>query len=280
MEEPPFVSTMQTTWNAKRGRPRLMLSEEQASRLERHTADLTIKHADNPRHAEFVLDFVRVVYQVTGQTFSAGIYRKLLRAFVAQRSPSTVTIEAQKQALRREIVQQCSLLPLISKDSYQSDQPRSSPPVCETYSVIIEMLSMLHLMSGDVARLKATPNESRQGLEAYNQDLSQLVTLKEAELASARAEASEASARAQQASTRAAERAEQLATAQQAVATVSESVIRTIEQMEWLRLNTSSALDRERRELKALREELANLEVLYDDRMRELRRYFQIVITQ
>jgi hypothetical protein len=113
MEEPQSVSITQATATAKSGRPRLMLSEEQAARLQAYTADLIIKHAHNmDRHTGFVLDFLRAVYQVTGQMFSAGIYRKLLRAYVAERRPSTATIEAQKETLQKEIVKHCAQFPL------------------------------------------------------------------------------------------------------------------------------------------------------------------------
>ncbi|MES2323877.1 MAG: hypothetical protein V4633_16585 [Pseudomonadota bacterium] len=88
-------------------RPPFILSDDQARRLGPATVLLCEQFpVDRHGHRPFVAGFVRAVFDVTGRTFSPSIYRRLLSAYAAGRSPSTTTLALEKKLLEQELAKE------------------------------------------------------------------------------------------------------------------------------------------------------------------------------
>lgn len=81
-------------------RPSFRLDNEQARQLIGHMHRLEERYPlDRRDHRPFVRDFLRAVYDATGQVYGAATYRKLLAAYAPERRPSTTTLAAEKELL-------------------------------------------------------------------------------------------------------------------------------------------------------------------------------------
>lgn len=85
-------------------RPPFQLDDHQARVLVQRLPEITARHPINNRdHRPFVRDFLRIVHQATGHTFSPAIYRRLLEVYAPERRPSTTTLAQEKRLLDDEL---------------------------------------------------------------------------------------------------------------------------------------------------------------------------------
>lgn len=82
-------------------RPPFTLTEDQQRHLTRLLVKIVERYPDDAatNHRPFVHDFLRAVYDVTGQTYSPVIYSRLLGRFAPKRRPSNTTIAKEQKAL-------------------------------------------------------------------------------------------------------------------------------------------------------------------------------------
>lgn len=89
------------------GRTAFQLSDEQGRRLVAALPAIVDRHPAGGRdHRPFVRDFLRAVFEATGKTFSASIYRRLLAAYAPGRTPSTDTLADEKRLLDEALAQE------------------------------------------------------------------------------------------------------------------------------------------------------------------------------
>lgn len=270
------------------GRPALSLTVEQAERLAVKAADLVAKHSGKTEpHREFVLDFVRAVFQVTGQTFSAAIYRKLLQTYSPGRGPSTATIQAQKNALLDEIVRDLAQAPIVwgatvaQREADAAEAARlQNEALAARHAAMIEVLNMAHALSGMVARL-SEPGEhpATQSLRVFSEYLFDRLVEKNSELASLRSRVLHESVKADEFAQLAADRAEQITATRLAASANVMAIHKIIDEMASFRITASCELDEARDELKAARAQVRDLEELIDERQQEIRKCLQIMLT-
>jgi chromosome segregation ATPase len=79
-------------------RPSFSLSDDEARQLIRELEGIEARCPVNPRdHRRYVREFIRVIHQITGKTYSPAIYRRLLSAYAPTRKPSTATLAVEKE---------------------------------------------------------------------------------------------------------------------------------------------------------------------------------------
>lgn len=103
-------------------RPAFTLTDDQARRLIAEVGPILERHpAGGRNHRPFVREFVRAVYAATGRTCSPVLYRRLLDVYAPGRTPSTATLEQEKNTLVAELAQQSRATVDLSNGSVGDD---------------------------------------------------------------------------------------------------------------------------------------------------------------
>lgn len=260
-------------------RPRLTLSEDEARQLVAQVVVITQRHAgDTRRHRPFVHDFLRAVYHATGATYSAAFYRKLLGAYAPGRTPSTTTIETEKnlllQDLKRRAIPRADWHATAADDNSQPAHAAAPPP--GTPLALQEILSLQHHLIARFNQLAAAPEaQADQGLQAHNDFLRERLSTVEAELATTRARAARHAADAQEQAALATERGEQLAALRQTGAEQAAALAAMATELNGTRLFAMQAIDGVRGETRAARERCAQLEAQLKEKDLQLDTYRQ-----
>lgn len=91
------------------GRTAVQLSDEQGRLLVAALPAIFARHPAGGRdHRPFLRDFMRAVFDATGKTFSAPIYRRLMAAYAPGRKPSTDTFADEKRLLDKALAQEAT----------------------------------------------------------------------------------------------------------------------------------------------------------------------------
>jgi hypothetical protein len=267
------------------GRPRIALTDDQARSLVRQLDAINARHANNPRqHRPFLHDFVRAVHHATGRIYSAATYRKLLAAYAPGRTPSTPTIETEKNLLEHDLRRYslpCEVkagtpaggLPSGQAPDGQLDAGAGSADLAQ-----IQIIGLLHHLAARLGQLERAPAEHDRssGLQAHNDYLRERLAAVEAELASARALAARMSATAREEAGLAAERARQLATMHATAEAQAAALARMAASIDGDRQFFAMQVDGVRGETRAVRERCAQLEQQLKDQEQQVETYRQI----
>lgn len=225
-------------------RPPFTLSDDQARRLGPATAILCEQFpVDRHGHRPFVAGFVRAVFDVTGRTFSPAIYRRLLSAYAAGRSPSTTTLALEKKLLEQELAREApAAAPLPAGTALPARAEDTAAAVRQV------MAEYLPLFAGQTA---ARAPEQQEAHFAYL-----VARLAESENANAGAKANAARLAAQlrEALGAAAIHQEQLAIAQAALAAQAAACAKMAEELTEMRKFTLMSIEGARGETRDLKE--------------------------
>jgi hypothetical protein len=257
----------------------LTLSEDEARQLVAQVAVIIERHAgDTRRHRSFVHDFLRAVYHATGATYSAAFYRKLLGAYAPGRTPSTTTIETEKNLLLQDLKRRA--IPradwhATTMDDLQQRAPAAAPSP-GTPLALQEILSLQHHLIARLNQLAAAPEaQADQGLQAHNDFLRERLASAEAELAATRARAARHAADAREQAALAADRGEQLAALHRTGAEQAAALAAMATELIGTRLFAMQAIDGVRGETRAVRERCAHLEAQLKEKDLQLDTYRQ-----
>jgi hypothetical protein len=271
---------------AHAGRPRLALSDEQARRLVLQVGPLLTAHAHNPRqHRPFVHDFVRAVYHATGRTYSAAFYRRLLGAYAPGRTPSTATIETERQLLELELSR--GLTQPIAEPAPDLPAPPLAPTTPAEQAAPPDLVppQTLGLLQQLAARLEQVAHapagaDRTSGLQAHNDYLAQRLTAVETELASARAHAAALAAQLRAQSSLADERSRQIAALQVGADKHAEALAAIAKAAEGQRLFALRAMDDVRGETREVKERCAHLQAQLKEKEQQVEQYRQLAMSR
>jgi hypothetical protein len=282
---------------AQAGRPRFALTDEQARSLVQQLDAIETRHANNLRqHRPFVHDFVRAVYHATGKTYSAGIYRKLLNAYAPGRTPSTPTIEVEKNLLERDLqhravpreiidadtlasrsstalsaaapaapspgeatnVAQHQILGLLDQLAARLDQAAAAPNAKGVDLAAVQTIGLLQHLTARVEQLVLTAGTvaPAPGVQAHNDYLQERLATVEQDLAEARTLAARMTASAQEEASVAAERGRQLVALQATSQAQTEALSKMAASIDGDRQFFAMQVDGVRGETRAVREQL------------------------
>lgn len=262
------------------GRPRFALTDEQARSLVQQIDAINARHANNLRqHRPFVHDFVRAVYHATGKTYSAGIYRKLLTAYAPGRTPSTPTIETEKNLLEHDLRRRAVPREVFHEDTavaVPGPAPASPGGVAAPAELAqLEILGLLQHLAGRVDQLDRTPASADRsaGLQAHNDYLCDRLVSVEAELATTRTLAARMTATAQEEASLAAERGRQLAAQQASIEAMTTALAQMAASIDGDRQFFAMQVDGVRGETRAVRERCTQLEALVKEKEQQAEMY-------
>jgi hypothetical protein len=279
------------------GRPRVTLTDAQARILVQQLGPIKERHENNPRqHRPFVADFVRAVYHATGRTHSAGFYRKLLVAFAPGRTPSTPTIEIEKNLLEHELgraaladnmgeptvhadSELAGLLPVSATAAafgIRPDAPRATDPAQ------LQAIGLLQHLARKLELLERAPAgaDPSAGLQAHNDYLRERLASVEAELATMRTLAARMTASAQEEAGLAAERGRQLEALHARAAEQAAALAAIAATADGDRKFFAMQVDGVRCETRAARERCAQLEQVVKEREQQMEMYRQMAYSK
>lgn len=265
---------------AQAGRPRFALTDDQARSLVRQLDAINARHAHNPRqHRPFLHDFVRAVHHATGRIYSAATYRKLLAAYAPGRTPSTPTIETEKNLLEHELRHAA---PHGADADPQAAHPApAGQPVagaCAADPALVQIIGLLHHLAARLGQLERAPAEHDRspGLQAHNDYLRERLAAVEAELASTRSQAARMTATAREEAALAAERGRQLAAMHANAEAQAAALAGMAASINGDRQFFAMQVDGVRGETRAVRERCAQLEQQLKDKEQQVETYRQM----
>jgi hypothetical protein len=250
-------------------RPTLTLTDAQARSLVQQLAPIIARHAHDTRHHRpFVHDFVRAVYHATGKTYSAAFYRKLLMAYAPGRTPSTPTIDTEKNllvyALTRQAIAHDDGVPDTS-GGVTGMPDTTTAAAARTPETGIALQQILGLQHHTIALLnsqaRAPSSDTNPGLQAYNAYLGERLTTLETELANTRAASARMAARAQEEAAVAADRARQIASLQTTMTAQAAALSAMATELAGAQRFMATQVDGVRGETRAVRERCVQLEL-------------------
>jgi hypothetical protein len=273
----------------------LTLSDAQARILVQQLGPIEERHAQNKRqHRPFVHDFVRAVYHATGRTHSAGFYRKLLIAYAPDRTPSTPTIETEKNLLEHELARNAlngemdtRSLPAHGIDSdqkahgagapvTQSEAPRPADPAQ------LQAIGLLQHLAARFDQFERASNgaDRTAGLQAHNDYLRERLEGAETELAALRKLAAQMTATAQEEASLAAERGRQLEVLHQRAGQQAAALAALAVTSDDNRKFFAMQVDGVRGETRAMRERCTQLEQLLKEKDKQMDMYRQMALSK
>jgi hypothetical protein len=103
-------------------RPTFSLSDDEARRLVSELADIEKRCPFSPRdHRQFVREFIKSIYGITGKAFSPTIYRRILAAYAPARRPSTATLALEKERFVKQLEQRSESITVPVGEPIPSD---------------------------------------------------------------------------------------------------------------------------------------------------------------
>lgn len=272
--------------HAGAGRPRLKLTDDEARSLVQQLDAIRTRHADNPRqHRPFVRDFLRAVYHATGRIYSAGYYRKLLQGFAPERTPSTPTIETEKNLLEHDLKSRVIPggdaaavgTPLPAPQDAPAHRPERGSDLAQQ-----QIIGLLQHLAARLDQLQRTPtgDDRAPGLQSHNDYLRERLAETQTELANARALAARMAASAQEATSQAEERAHQLEVLQKNVTAQAEATAAMATELHGIRVFAMQAVDGVRGETRVARERCAQLEQQLKEKELQVDMYRQMAFSK
>lgn len=271
------------------GRPRFSLTDDQARSLVQQLDAIHARHANNLRqHRPFVHDFVRAVYHATGKTYSAGVYRKLLSAYAPGRTPSTPTIETEKNLLEHDLRRRAVPREVFHEDTAVAvpgpapTAPGGVAAPAELAQLQIQILGLLQHLAGRFDQLvrAPAPADRSAGLQAHNDYLRERLASVEAELAAARTLAARMTATAQEEASLAAERGRQLAAQQASIEALTSALAKMAASIDGDRQFFAMQVDGVRGETRAMRERCTQLEALVQEKEQQAEMYRRMAFSK
>ena len=269
------------------GRPRFALTDDEARSLVMQLGDMRTRHANNPRqHRPFVHDFLRAVHHATGRIYSAGTYRKLLQAYAPERTPSTTTLETEKNLLEHELKSRAVSVGIAAATpltTAEAAPPVPAPaPARETGLELQQIIGLLHHLSARLDQQdRAFAGQDRSaGLQAHNDYLRERLAVTEEDLNQTRAQAARIALEAQAATTQAEERARELAVLYQNVKDQAAALGAMAEELHGSRQFAMQAIDGVRGETRAAKERCAQLEQQLKDKEQQVDMYRQMAFSK
>jgi hypothetical protein len=272
----------------------LTLSDDAARSLVQQLEPLRVRHPLMPgarnQHRPFVRDFVRAVYHATGSTYSAAFYRKLLKAYAPERTPSTPTIDTEKILLVQQLRAR-ALPPTAAASSVDVDTaalPPSPLPVHpgvaapSTDLALQQLMNLQHHTIALINALSVAPGTSSgaPGLQAHIDYLTNRLGAAESALTSTRSHAARIAAQLQEQETLATERAGQLATLQATIDAQAMALAAMAQEMTGTRQFMAQAVDGVRGETRAMRERCTYLEAQLKEKEQQTEMYRQMLFNK
>lgn len=281
------------------GRPSFALTDDQARSLARQLPAIEARYplAEGldgeivPRqpHRPFVHDFVRAVHHATGRIHSAGVYRKLLAAYAPGRSPSTQTIETEKNLLEHDLRRGAAAREVFEREAGDGAAPTAAAtpvapartggaPAAAADPAQVQVVGLLQHLAARFDQLERAPAAADRspGLQAHNDYLRERLAAVEAELATSRALAARMTATAQEEASLAAERGRQLAAMRATAEAQAAALAGMAASIDGDRRFFAMQVDGVRGETRAVRERCAQLEQQVKDKEREVETYRQM----
>jgi len=269
------------------GRPRFALTDDEARSLVMQLGDIRTRHANNPRqHRPFVHDFLRAVHHATGRIYSAGTYRKLLQAYAPERTPSTTTLETEKNLLEHDLKSRAVSAGIAAATPLPAAEAAPSvptpAPARETGLELQQIIGLLHHLSARLDQQdRAFAGQDRSaGLQAHNDYLRERLASTEEDLRETRAQAARMALEAQAAVTQAEERARELAVLYQSVKDQAAALGAMAEELHGSRQFAMQAIDGVRGETRAAKERCAQLEQQLKDKEQQVDMYRQMAFSK
>lgn len=279
---PPPASLPRTA-----GRPRFALTDEEARSLVMQLDAMRTRHANNPRqHRPFVHDFLRAVYHATGRIYSAGIYRKLLQAYAPERTPSTTTLETEKNLLEHDLKSRAVAVGIAAATTAPAAEAAPSvqapAPARETGLELQQIIGLLHHLSARLDQQdRAFAGQDRSaGLQAHNDYLRERLAVTEEEVSQTRAQAARMALEAHAATILAEERARELAVLYQSVKEQAAALGAMAEELHGSRQFAMQAIDGVRGETRAAKERCAQMEQQLKDKEQQVDMYRQMAFSK
>lgn len=158
-------------------RPSFSLSDDEARQLVAELSGIEERCPFSPRdHRQFVREFIRAMYRITGKSFSPAIYRRLLSAYAPARRPSTATLALEKERFVKELERVPTSVVVQSGNQGEAN------------TLVAEIRQMLDDLSARPAMRGLTTADSY--LQAQCDFLQQRLSQSEQQLAAAKAGAS------------------------------------------------------------------------------------------
>jgi len=249
--------------------------------------DMRTRHANNPRqHRPFVHDFLRAVHHATGRIYSAGTYRKLLQAYAPERTPSTTTLETEKNLLEHELKSRAVAVGIAAATPLPAAEAAPSvpapAPARETGLELQQIISLLHHLSARLDQQdRAFAGQDRSaGLQAHNDYLRERLAVTEEDLNETRAQAARMALEVQAAATQAEERARELAALYQNVKDQAAALGAMAEELHGSRQFAMQAIDGVRGETRGAKERCAQLEQQLKDKEQQVDMYRQMAFSK
>ena len=269
------------------GRPRFALTDDQARSLVMQLGAMRTRHANNPRqHRPFVHDFLRAVHHATGRIYSAGTYRKLLQAYAPERTPSTTTLETEKNLLEHDLKSRAVSVGIAAATPLPAAEAAPSvhapAPARETGLELQQIIGLLHHLAARLDQQdRAIAGQDRSaGMQAHNDYLRERLAVTEEDLIKTRAQAARMALEAQAAATQAEERARELAVLYQNVKDQAAALGAMAEELHGSRQFAMQAIDGVRGETRGAKERCAQLEQQLKDKEQQVDMYRQMAFSK
>lgn len=266
---------------ARVGRPSFALTDDQSRSLIQQLEAIKARHAGNDtrHHRPFVHDFLRAVYHATGKIHSAGIYRRLLKAYAEECTPSTTTIETEKNLLEHELRHAaipCEVPPPQADSGASRTHSNTGSTFAEQPNLAqLQAIALLQHLAARLDQMERTlqPPDRSSGLREHNAFLENRLRETEDELAKARTLAARMTATAQAEASLAAERGLQLEALHASAKAQAEALAKMAASIDGDRQFFAMQVDGVRGETRAVRDRCAHLEAMLKEKEEQVELY-------